>query len=127
MRLFPGRLLLIAGQRYVVLVRRCQKRFEPVIIFLPKRVEHVVVAASTTDRQPEKDRADGIGHFRQHFIAAAGDFLVAGVAPHRPEAMKAGRHLQRRSAEPNSSPANCSRTNWSYGLSALSDSITQSR
>ena len=90
----PGGLFAGARQHDVVFLRRGQERLEAVVVFLRDRVELVIVAAGTADRQAEEHDRGRVGHLGQHFVAAEGDFLVAGVPPDRTEAVEAGRDLQ---------------------------------
>ena len=75
-------------ERHVVLVSRGQVRLQPVIVFLKKRIELVVVAPRAADCQSEKHAAHGVGHFRQHFVAAERHIAIARVPPDRPQTVK---------------------------------------
>ena len=87
---FPPGLFVRTGQDEIVLARAGQKRLEAVVILLRNRIVLVVVASSAADAEPEKRGADDIDALGQHFVAARGDLLIAGVTPNRPEPMKAG-------------------------------------
>ena len=92
-RRLPLCLLLLAGKDNVVLLRCRQKRLQAVVVLLTNRIEHVIVTSCASDRERKEGRPDNVGPLRQHFIAAAGDFLIAGIAPNRPQAVQAGRDL----------------------------------
>ena len=76
-----------------MLLGRRQVRLEPVVVFLRDRLELVVVAAGTADRQPEERRADDVGPLGQDLVAAERDLGVAGVPPHRAEPVEDRRGL----------------------------------
>ena len=84
----PVRPLVAVDERRVVLVRRSEERLQSVIVFLFERVEHVIVAAGTADRQPEKHRPDGVGHFGEDFVPAERDLGVAGISADGAKPMK---------------------------------------
>ena len=50
----------------------------------------MIVAARAAERHAEERGADDVRHLGEHFVAAAGHFLVAGVLAQRPEAVEAG-------------------------------------
>ena len=100
------------GERDVVLLRRGEVGLQAVVVLLRNRLQLVVVAAGTADREPEKRGADDVGPLGQHFVATERDLRIARVAPDGAEAMKDRRGQARRDpAEPISSPAICSATN----------------
>ncbi len=76
---------MLLGRRHVGL--------EPVVVFLRDRLELVVVAAGTADRQTEERRADDVGPLREHLVAAEGDLGIARVSPHRAEPVEDRRGL----------------------------------
>ena len=56
-----------------------QKRLEPVVILLRDRLQLVVVATGTADRQPEERRADNIGTLGQDLVAAQRDLRIPAL------------------------------------------------
>ena len=86
----PRRLLLGRGARDVVALRRGEEGLHAVVVALADGIELVIVAAGAAERHAEQRRADDVGHLGEHFVAAAGDFLVAGVLAQRPQAVEAG-------------------------------------
>ena len=78
------------ASRTSLLVRRGEEGLHAVVVGLADGVELVIVAARAAERHAEERRADDVGHLGQHFVAAAGDFLVAGVLAQRAEAVEAG-------------------------------------
>ena len=98
-----------------------------VVVLLRDRVELVVVAAGAGDREPEerlRRRVDLlVDHVHLELPAVA---LVVRLRADRQEA--GGDQRARPSAwssvAGSRSPASCSRTNWSYGLSALKAAMT---
>ena len=90
---------------------------QAVVIDLSNGVEHVVVAAGAADGHGQERGADDVGALGENFVAAGGDFLVAGVAADRSQAVKAGGGQRFAAAfvlgiaAAISSPASCSRMN----------------
>jgi predicted RNA-binding protein with RPS1 domain len=77
-----------------VLLRRRQEGLEAVVVLLRNRIELVIVAPRAADGQAQERQADDVGPLGQHLVAAPGHFLVSRVAPHRAQAVEAGRHLR---------------------------------
>ena len=80
----------------------------------------MVVAARAADGDAEECRAHDVRHLGEDFVLRTGYILVAGVLAERAEAVEtAGYEEACCSVLSISSPASCSLTNWSYGLSSL--------
>ena len=106
-----------AGEDDIVLLGRRQVRLEPVVVLLRDRLQLVVVAAGTADRQSEERGADDVGALGQDLVAAQGDVGIPRVPPHRAEPVEDGRRQalrgpparphRRRSARPRSGRTAC--------------------
>ncbi len=86
----PRRALFGRGTGDVVIVDAGKVRLNPVVVALAKRIEFVIVAARAAERDPQHCRAHHVRHLGEHLIAAAGDFLIAGVLAQRSQAVEAG-------------------------------------
>ena len=117
----PGLLLFLACLHEIVGLSLREVAHDAVVIGLAERIELVIVAARATHRDAQKRRAHDIGHLGQHFVARAGDLLVARVLAQRPQPVEAAGDQIASSllSASISSPASCSLTNSSYGLSSL--------
>src|SRR5262245_11140381 len=77
----------------VALLRRGEKGLQAIVVALPDRIGHVIVAARAADGQAKERRADGVGQLREDFVAAESDVSVAGIATYGAEAVEAGGDL----------------------------------
>ena len=98
-----------------------KERPQAEMIGLRKRIIFMVVATATGHGQAQEGRAGGVGQIGQQLIAILGDFLknragaVERAQPHETGGDQPIGVLGRLRVRPAtiSSPANCSRTNWS--------------
>ena len=115
---------LLARQHGDVIVGRGvgEEGLQAVIIGLQNRIELVIVAARAAVGQAQKDAPGRIGDVVENLLPAL--LQIARVALVRIVAVEAGRDRASGLSGHISSPAICSCTKRSYGLSWLNDSIT---
>src|SRR6266849_1291093 len=86
---FPAGLLLGRELGHIAILRSGEVGLHAIVVALSEGIEFVIVAARATEGNAQQSGTHDVGHLGEHFIAAAGYFLISGVLAQRTEAIEA--------------------------------------